>query len=206
MTNQLLNIDSFSFHVLLCFYFHTDMETGTPNEKGWCICSHTLKGKNNKSLRAQGAANVTIKEADRNAPSETTTLLISQLQLKVNIGIITKKQLRNKIKVLTERLDCAHAELIMLLNECDNKDTMLWEIMSKRDKDHAIAVKKLKEVHHAELTQKDSEHLAELMELKEQHCVDIEKKEENMYFYLFVVITGHKYYNYVQTDFGGKVC
>ncbi len=88
-----------------------------PKKRAGGIGSRTLKGKNNKTIWPEVSTN-------DNPKTRTTTAThpsLAHLECKVREDAITKQNLRNKIKVLAKRLDCAHKELVMFLKQCDRK-------------------------------------------------------------------------------------
>lgn len=171
-----------------------------PKKKAGGIGSRTLKGKNNKSRPRQ--AGVVIPEAHPLPITPPPAPSVTQLQRKVRQDEITKKELREKIRLLNERLDCAHSELVMLFDECDNNDRKHRDaieqlngehsnvlsktiqqhtmFLAKKDKDHAALLTEMKNEHTAEMAMKDAEHSAALEVLKNEHCVALQEKEDKL--------------------------
>mmetsp|Transcript_9817 Transcript_9817/g.20904 ORF Transcript_9817/g.20904 Transcript_9817/m.20904 type:complete len:421 (-) Transcript_9817:1356-2618(-) len=171
-----------------------------PKKKAGGIGSRTLKGKNNKSRPRQAGA--VVPEAHPLPITPPPAPSVTQLQRKVRQDEITKKELREKIRLLNERLDCAHSELVMLFDECDNNDRKHHDaieqlngehsnvlsktiqqhtmFLAKKDKDHAALLTEMKNEHTAEMAMKDAEHSAALEVLKNEHCVALQEKEDKL--------------------------
>ncbi len=89
-----------------------------PKKRAGGIGSRTLKGKSNKTICPQVS---TINDNPNTRTTTATHPSLSHLECNVREDVITKQNLRDKIKVLTKRLNCAHEELVMFLKQCDKK-------------------------------------------------------------------------------------